>query len=413
VAQILNVPDSLGAEEAVLTEWLAGEGERCDGPVALVETAKAMVEVTAPADLFVLRHLVSPGSSLTAGSPLAIIGAEGETGFESLLDTLSSGAAVPPETSDPGDPTQEVSGPTLPDPGGVKAERIFASPLARRLATACGIDLQTLQGSGPGGRIRRDDVLRASAAAEPAHQATRTPSREAEASEAAAATEVEVIPHSVRRRAIANAMTHSKASVPHFYLRDVARMDLLIALRRELNEVSDISVTVTDFLVKAIAAAHLAVPEMNVQWSEAGVHRFSSVDVGLAIATDRGLVAPVMRGVDRCSLTQVARLRSALVERARVGNLHPDELEGGSATLSNLGAMGIQGFDAIINPPQASILAVGAVRDEPAVIDGELRVQPQMHLTLSVDHRPVDGAIAARWLRTFVDLIERPMGLLL
>lgn len=413
MAQILNVPDSLGAEEAVLTEWLADEGARCDGPVALVETAKAMVEVTAPADLFVLRHLVAPGSSLTAGCPIAIIGAEGETGFESLLDATSGGAAVPQETSETGDPSEDVSAPTRPDPGEVRAERIFASPLARRLATARGIDLQTLQGSGTGGRIRRDDVLRASAAAAHAQQATRTPSREAEASEGAAATAVEVVPHSVRRRAIANAMTHSKASVPHFYLRDVARMDRLIALRRELNEVSDITVTVTDFLLKAMAASHLTVPGMNVQWSEAGVRHFRSVDVGLAIATDRGLVAPVLRGVDRCSLAQVARLRSALIERARVGNLHPDELEGGSASLSNLGAMGIQGFDAIINPPQASILAVGAIRDEPAVIDGEVRVQPHMHLTLSVDHRPVDGAIAARWLRTFVDLIERPLGLLL
>lgn len=400
MAHILYVPDSLGAEEATLSEWLAPEGAKCDGPVALVETAKAVVEVSAPPNSFILRHLVAAGSSLAAGSALAVIGTDGETGFESLLDDIRSGGAIPPETP-------AASGSTRLEPVQVKGARIFASPLARRLAAERGIELHALQGSGPGGRIRRDDVLRASAATEQVPQPTRAPSR------AAAATDVEVVPHSVRRRAIANAMTQSKSSVPHFYLRDVASMGRLIALRAEVNEACEYAVTVTDFLLKAIATSHLTVPEMNVQWSESGTRHFSSVDVGLAIATDRGLVAPVVRTVDRSSLTQVASVRSALVARARVGNLHPDELEGGSISLSNLGALGIQGFDAIINPPQASILAVGAIRDEPAVIDGELRVQPHMHLTLSVDHRPVDGATAARWLRTFVDLIERPLGLLL
>jgi pyruvate dehydrogenase E2 component (dihydrolipoamide acetyltransferase) len=211
---------------------------------------------------------------------------------------------------------------------------------------------------------------------------------------------------------IATRLTESKQTVPHFYLRATIDAGRLLALRAELNDGAEQPVSVTDLLIKAVARAHTLVPELNVTWSADAVRRYATVDIGIAVATDRGVLTPVLRGVETMPVTAVARAAAALAERARAGRSGQAELVGGSVTVTNLGMFGTEEFAAIINPPQAAILAVGAVRDEPVVRDGALCAGKVMRVTLSVDHRPVDGVAAARWLREFVSLIEKPLRIL-
>jgi len=219
----------------------------------------------------------------------------------------------------------------------------------------------------------------------------------------------EEIPHSRIRRATARRLTESQQQVPHFYLRATVRAEALLALRAELNADTATRVSVNDLVVKAVAAAHQRVPEMNVTWTPDSVRRYDTVDIAVAVATDRGLVTPVVRDVGSLTVTSVAASVRDLADSARDGKLRQDELEGGSIAVTNLGMYGVEEFAAIINPPQAAILAVGAVRDEPVVEDGAVVPGRVMTLTLSVDHRPVDGVLAARWLAVLVDLLEHPV----
>jgi pyruvate dehydrogenase E2 component (dihydrolipoamide acetyltransferase) len=299
--------------------------------------------------------------------------------------------------------------------------RVFASPLARRLAAEAGIGLEEIEGTGPRSRVLRRDVERAVAAGRASGRRQAAPTTAAAPSRAAAAdaptppatpAAYEDVPHSRIRRATAARLTQSKQDAPHFYLRATVRADALTALRRELNEGAGVAVSLNDLVVKAAAAAHLAVPEMNVVWTDEAVRRFDSVDVSVAVATERGLLTPVLRDVGRLSVTALATQVRELVERARAGRLRQDDLEGGSMSVTNLGMYGTEEFAAIINPPHAAILAVGAVREEPVVVDGALAVGQVMRLTLSVDHRPVDGVVAARWMRALVDLLEHPVRIL-
>ena len=214
------------------------------------------------------------------------------------------------------------------------------------------------------------------------------------------------------RKAVAARLTESKATAPHFYLRGSARVDGLLQVRDELNHGADAKVSVNDLLVKAIAKAHRLVPEMNVVWTGEAIRSFESVDVAVAVATGNGLVTPVVRGVDRMPIGELAAGTRDLATRARDGRLQQAELEGGSITISNLGMYGVEEFAAIINPPQAAILAVGAARQEAVVSDGRLEVATVLRVTLSVDHRPVDGAVAARWMATYVELLEHPVRIL-
>ncbi|MEU8187989.1 2-oxo acid dehydrogenase subunit E2, partial [Micromonospora carbonacea] len=219
-----------------------------------------------------------------------------------------------------------------------------------------------------------------------------------------------LVPHSRLRRAIARRLTESKSTVPHFYLRGSARVDALLALRTELNAAAPVKISVNDLVVKAVGQAHLAVPQVNVGWTDAGMRVFGEVDLGVAVATEGGLVTPVLRGVDRMSVSAVAAATRDFADRARRGALRQHELEGGSATVTNLGMYGAEEFSAILNPPQATILAVGAARREPVVTDaGELAVATVLRVTLSVDHRAVDGALAAQWMREFVAILEQPL----
>jgi pyruvate dehydrogenase E2 component (dihydrolipoamide acetyltransferase) len=219
-------------------------------------------------------------------------------------------------------------------------------------------------------------------------------------------------PLSRMRRAVAARLTESVTSAPHFYVRGVARVDELLRMRADLNDGAEVKVSVNDLVVKAVAKAHRSVPEMNVVWTGEAIRSFSSVDVAVAVATDTGLVTPVVRGVDALPVTAIARATRDFAARAREGRLQQSELEGGTVTVSNLGMYGVEEFAAILNPPQASILAVGAAREEAVVTDGRLEVGTVLRVTLSVDHRPVDGAIAARWMAAFVSLLERPVRIL-
>jgi pyruvate dehydrogenase E2 component (dihydrolipoamide acetyltransferase) len=220
------------------------------------------------------------------------------------------------------------------------------------------------------------------------------------------------VPNSRVRNAVAARLTESKLTAPHFYLRGSARVDRLLALRTEINAGSGPKVSVNDLVVKAVGRAHTLVPDLNVIWTGDAIRHFSSVDVSVAVATDNGLVTPVVRGVDRLSLHQLVAATQDLVTRAKDRRLKQSELEGGSISVTNLGMFGTEEFAAIINPPQAAIIAVGAARQEPVVADGGLAVATVMHVTLSVDHRPVDGATAAQWMRTFVELLESPAQIL-
>jgi pyruvate dehydrogenase E2 component (dihydrolipoamide acetyltransferase) len=271
--------------------------------------------------------------------------------------------------------------------------------------------VEQLQGTGPGGRIVRRDVEAAlearAAAAAPAQQ----PAQPVAAPAVDGQRAYTDLPHSRIRKATAARLTESMQTAPHFYLQGTAIVDELVALRARVNGGGG-AVTLNDLIVKAAARAHSAVPAMNVIWTPEAVRSFSTVDIAVAVATERGLVTPVLRSVDAMTLTSLSAASADLVARARAGQLRQSELEGGSLTVTNLGMYGTKQFSAIINPPQAAILAVGAARQEPVVRDGHLQVGTVMHLTLSVDHRPVDGAVAAQWMRAFVALLEDPVQIL-
>ena len=416
---LLRMPEvAANATEAVLADWLVAENVHfaAADPIASVETEKAVVDVEAEDAGVVLKTLVPPGAQVKVGAPIAVLGAPGETvaDLDAVLAELGVGVAsapVIPERRDvpdppPVDPGSGAPVPREPEPpvAARPNERIFASPLARKLAKDNGLAVEDLVGTGPRGRILRRDV-------EAAVDAQSTGGLETVAAQPPRPTETAEVPHTRLRRAIAARLTESKQTAPHFYVRATVRADALVALRAEINA-GDVKVSVNDLVVKAVAAAHRAVPEMNVIWTPDAVRTFDSVDVAVAVATDRGLLTPVVRDVTSLSVSAVADRVRDLATRARDGKLKQDELEGGTISVTNLGMYGVEEFAAIINPPHAAILAVGAVRDEPVVEDGTVVPGQLMTVTLSVDHRPVDGVVAARWLAALKELLEHPVRLL-
>jgi len=282
-----------------------------------------------------------------------------------------------------------------------------------------GLSADEVSGTGPHGRIRRRDVEAAISAArdngagQPAdHHATAAH----ETSAVPAATSEgrwTDIPHSRLRRAIASRLTNSKQNTPHFYLRRTVRLDALLALRAQANEAASVRLSVNDFLIRAIAVAHTTVPDANVVWTEDALRRFETVEISVAIASERGLVTPVLRAVEKTSLTAISLQVKAFVEQANVGRLQQRDLEGGSITISNLGMYGVDEFSAIINPPQSAILAVGTARPTVHVIDGKPAVITTANLVLSVDHRAIDGALAAQWMTALVESLETPLRLVI
>lgn len=410
MAQLLRLPEiAAGMDGAVLQAWPIAENTpfAAADPIATVETDKAVVDVEAETDGVILKTLVDPGAEVHVGTPIALVGEQGERVGD--LDALLAELGVTTAAEVPAPPEGPAT-PVAPQGNGSR-ERIFASPLARRLAGEAGLGLDEITGSGPNGRIRRADVdaaIAARAARAPAPQpAPETPSP----AEPAAAAYTD-LPHSRMRNAIAARLTESKQSTPHFYLRGSARIDKLLKLRARLNEGAHVRISVNDLVVKAAARAHQLVPAMNVIWTPAAIRSFPSADISVAIATDGGLVTPVLRAVEQRSVSAVAASVRDFAERARTGALRQEELQGGTLTVTNLGMFGTEEFAAIINPPQSAILAVGAARQEPVVRNGKLNVGTVLRVTLSVDHRPVDGVVAAEWMRAFTALLENPTRIL-
>ncbi|KAB7744139.1 2-oxo acid dehydrogenase subunit E2 [Nostocoides sp. F2B08] len=418
MAELLLVPEvAAGATEVVISEWLVQPGQEFTAgePLAVIETEKAVVEVEAETSATLLKVLVSGGSQIDVGSPMALLGTSEEVGLdlESLLAGL--GASAPDQTSAP--PRREV-----PEPDAAPTERRFISPIARKRLRDAGLTPDGITGTGPNGRIVRRDVETAIATAGSASAGAddvpphRRNADQPDQQHAAPATEVADwtdVPHTRLRRAVATRLTQSKQEIPHFYLRRSAAIDELLALRTQLNEHAPAKISVNDFIIRAVAVAHREVPEANVIWTDEAMRRFDSVDISVAIASERGLVTPVLRGVESRSLSAISASVKAFVEQADAGRLQQKDLEGGSISVTNLGMFGVEEFSAIINPPQSAILAVGAGTPTPCVVDGAVIAVTTVKLVLSVDHRAIDGALAARWMAALVTVLENPLRLVL
>lgn len=429
MANVVRMPAALaGVTEAAIQTWVAKPGQQVavGDVLAEIETEKAVVEYAAEVAGTVGRLLVPEGDTIDVGSPIAVILDAGE-GDEAIAPALAAAgaptsAALPEPTAIPAPPEPETapaSAPAAPQqppadasvasppPGVPTGGRLVASPIVRRLARERGLDLSLVAGTGPGGRIVRRD-LDGLTAASPAPTPTATAAITTPSASVGVPEKL-----SGMRKAIARRLTESKTTVPHFYVTAHCRVDKLVALRAQVNEAAPRKVRVNDFVLKAVAGALLEVPAANAVWGGDHILRFPTADIAVAVAVDGGLLTPVLRGVDTMTLVEVSATVAELAERARAGRLQRHELEGGSFSVSNLGMYGVDEFSAILNPPQSGILAVAAAKPQPVVEDGALAVGTVMTVTLSADHRVVDGAVAAEWMAAFVRRIENPVtGLL-
>jgi pyruvate dehydrogenase E2 component (dihydrolipoamide acetyltransferase) len=430
MATLIRMPEvAAGATEIVLSKWQVevGASVKVGDVLAEMETEKAVVDYAADAEGTVYKILVADGASVEVGSPIMILLGAGEDG--SAGDALLGGAAAPEAEVAPAAaaaaPEAVVAAPIAAPVAPVATStdgRKFVSPIVRKLSAERGVDLNQIVGTGPDGRVVRRDlehfiangtpVVAASAAAAPiAAPAAGNEPGSAIAKQEHSSSYV-TVPHSGMRRAIARRLTESKTTVPHFYVTADCKVDSLLELRKRINESSPVKISVNDIVVKAVASALMDVPEANVIWNPDAMHKFESADIAVAVATDGGLLTPVIRGVEKRQLSNLSMEISELAGRARAGKLRQEELEGGSFAVSNLGMFGTKEFSAILNPPQSGILAVGAASPRAIVEDGQIMVANIMTVTLSADHRAVDGAVAAQWLAAFVKRIENPLSML-
>lgn len=428
----IRMPEvAAGAKEIVLSKWQIEVGSvvKVGDVIAEMETEKAVVDFTSDSAGVVHQILVADGASVEVGSPILILlGAEEQlpAGNEDNPSTASDSGAVSQVTADLQMDHQSTT-PPLQSVVQTQSVRLFASPLVRKISADLGVNLNQLSGTGPGGRIVRRDLELYLEKSKPELK-TVTSSLENSApilspqsvasSQISAVAKQEFsssyvsIPHSGMRKAIARRLSESKSTVPHFYLSAECEVDSLLELRKRINESSPVKISVNDFVVKAVGCALIDVPEANVIWQPDAMHKFESADISVAVATEGGLLTPVIRGVEKRQLTNLSLEIAELAARARAGKLRQEELEGGSFAVTNLGMFGTKEFAAILNPPQSGILAVGAASARVVVKDGEMVIANQMTVTLSADHRAVDGALAARWLAAFVTRIENPLSML-
>lgn len=412
MATVVRMPEVLAnTSEATIQTWLVSVGQQISAgdPLAEIETEKAVVEYAAEVDGILARLIAEPGAAVPVGDPIAVVLAPGETDAD--LDPGLLGAAAPPNGAvTVPEPQPAALPPASPSANG---RRLFATPLVRKLAQEKGIDLHTVTGTGPGGRIVRRDLDRL-----PAAPAAR-PAPEPAAPQAPASpggptpTGFTDVALTGMRKAIARRLTESTTTVPHFYLSADCRVDALLDLRRSVNAAATVKVSVNDFVLKAVAGALSDVPEANAIWNGDSIRRFEHADIAVAVAVDGGLLTPVVRGVDTLPLSVLSARVVDVAERARAGRIQQPELEGGSFSVSNLGMYGVREFSAILNPPHSGILAVGGASARPVAVDGELAVATVMTVTLSADHRVIDGAVAAQWMAAFVRRIENPLTMLI
>lgn len=403
MATVVRMPEVLAnTGEAIIQTWLVSVGQEISigDPIAEIETEKAVVEYAAEVEGVLAQLIAEPGTTIAVGEPIAVVTGPGETA--DVIEVAGGDPAVrDPESAAP--VIEKVFEEAAPQTNG---RRLFATPLVRKIAKEKGIDLSVVSGTGPGGRIVRRDLDRLPAA-KPAAQ-PKPVEKPAEQH-----TGFVDIPLTGMRKAIARRLTESKTTVPHFYVTADCRVDALLELRKKVNEAGTVKVSVNDFVLKAVAGALVEVPEANSIWNGDSIRRFERADIAVAVAVDGGLLTPVLRSVDQLPLSAIAGRIGDLAARARDGKIKQQELEGGSFSVSNLGMYGVAEFSAILNPPHSGILAVGGAVQKPVVIDGELAVGTVMTVTLSADHRVIDGAVAAQWMAAFVRRIENPLTILI
>ncbi|MDA0366992.1 MAG: pyruvate dehydrogenase complex dihydrolipoamide acetyltransferase [Proteobacteria bacterium] len=428
-------------EEGTLAKWLVKEGQAISSGdvIAEIETDKATMEVEAIDDGTVGKLLVAEGTEgVKVNTVIAVLLEEGEDA--GALSGFDTGVAAKPAVAPAPVPTPQAEPSAVPAPQAAPAaapvaeqpvtapaprlaavsgsDRVVASPLARRMAAQSGLDLASMAGSGPGGRIVKADIESALSGGAPVQRAATAaalPQRAAAPIQPGAAY-VEV-PNNTMRKVIARRLTESKQLVPHFYMTVDCDIDKLMAMRKELNERgakdAAFKLSVNDFIIRAAALALKKVPSANASWTDAATLRYTSVDISVAVAVANGLITPVVRNADQKGLAEISNEMKDLAGRAHEGKLLPEEYQGGTFSISNLGMYGIKEFAAVINPPQGAILAVGKGEQRPVVKDGALSIATMMSCTLSCDHRVVDGAIGAELLQAFKGFIEDPVTMLL
>jgi len=413
-----------------LTKWLVGEGGRVNSGdvIAEIETDKATMEVESVDDGIMAKIFVDAGTeNVAVGAVIAVLAEDGETVSDVAkagLQELSSAAPVPSVAADAKERAEPeptiaalvtaapVTAAPAPQTKSSDKPRIFASPLARRMAADRNIALEGITGSGPYGRILRRDVESAATA-----QIAQTTAAQAETLEAGVTQQGDsyLVANSQMRKAIASRLQDSKQQAPHFYLTVDCVIDNLLEARKALNAkaAEGIKISVNDMIIRAAAMALIAVPEANASWEGEHTLRFRHADIAMAVAIDGGLITPIVWAAEQKGLAALSQVTADLAARARDGKLAASEYTGGSFTISNLGMFGVREFAAVINPPHGGILAVGAGEQRPVVIDGNLAVATVMSVTLSADHRAVDGAVGARWLQAFKGFVENPVTMLL
>jgi pyruvate dehydrogenase E2 component (dihydrolipoamide acetyltransferase) len=434
-------------EKGNLAKWLKKEGDKVKtGDIlAEIETDKATMEYEAVDDGTLAKILVPEGSAdIAVNQPIAILATEGEEvkAAASGAPAKAAKAASPPPAAAPAATAPAASASVASAPASASkapatapatnghAGRIFASPLARRLAKTAGIEIGRIAGSGPHGRIIARDVEAAKSGGTALRAPAAAPSAVAPAPVLAPSDDkiralfepgsYEVVPHDNMRKIIAQRLVQAKQTIPHFYLTVTCTIDKLLAAREDINVTAPKGadgkpawkLSVNDFVIKAMAMALMRVPDANVTWTESGMLKHKSADIGVAVAIPGGLITPVIRKAETKSLTTISREMKDYAARARARRLKPEEYQGGSTAISNLGMYGIEEFAAVINPPHATILAVGTGEQRPVVRDGKIVIATQMTVTLSTDHRAVDGALGAELLGAFRTLIESPMLML-
>ncbi|GBR10880.1 pyruvate dehydrogenase complex dihydrolipoamide acetyltransferase [Acetobacter oeni] len=398
--------------EGKLARWLKKEGETISPGqvIAEIETDKATMEVEAVEEGILGKIFIPEGTEgVAVNTPIAVLIEEGEAVPEQApapktapVRQPEATAATPKTAAAP----QKMAPASTPQPVATPTGRIVASPLAKRIAKEAGLDLSGIKGSGPNGRIVKRDVENAK---------TRGPAKPA--ATAVLPAEAETVPMSSMRKVIARRLTEAKTTIPHFYVSVDVQLDALLSLRQQLNAASPpegddaFKLSVNDMLIKATALTLRRVPDMNVSYAPDAIVHYPNVDISVAVSIPDGLITPIIRNADKKSLREISNETKDLVARARAGKLKPEEFQGGSFSISNMGMFGISAFSAIINPPQAGILAIAAGEKRPVVKGDSLAIGTVMTATISVDHRVVDGALAAQWMSVFRSVVENPISL--
>ncbi|EPF71052.1 pyruvate dehydrogenase complex dihydrolipoamide acetyltransferase [Acinetobacter rudis] len=413
MSKLLHMPEVLAnTTHATINKWLVAEGDnivigQC---IAEVETDKAVVEMIAEEDGLISKLIAQEGEEVEVGAPIAQLNGDGQVDLAALASAPAEAVVDDAPTTNA---TQtQANNAVEAQENNQQGERIFASPLAKRLAQQNQLNLAELDGSGPRGRIvKRDIELALEQAIAQVVETAQVNSPVAPA--ATVVAEYDEIALSNMRKTIARRLTESKSTVPHFYLNVECHVDALLTMRQQINAIANEKISVNDMIIKAVAMASAQVPQMNACWAETAIHQYHHVDISVAVATEKGLLTPVIRKAETKSLSTIHREVVELATLARDGKLRPEQYQGGSFSISNLGMYGVSDFNAIINPPQAGILAVGAIKKKPIVVNDEIQVGSVLRCSLSADHRVIDGAVAATWLAAFQQLIEDPLKLLI